>query len=176
MGVATGTSAVDCRLKPPGGGGGGGRLEAGGSAGADPGIGGGGRLVRLLATVVGEKPRTSSLRGDCGGDLGGRAAGTCGGIGGNRLFETPACSRSFSLAPPESSSSDSDPAVGDLMSDGGGGGGARAKSHQHYGWAKHEYCLHLHSVGTGGGAGRPPGIGGGPLISLRAAAELLVHI
>lgn len=79
-----GISAVDCRLKPPGGGGGGGRLEAGGGAGADPGIGGGGRLLRLPATVVGDGPKVSSPRGDCGGDLGGREVGA-GGIGGRRL-------------------------------------------------------------------------------------------
>lgn len=109
--MATTVSAVVCRLICPGGGGGGGLPVAGGKPGVMTGIGGGGRLFRFPEDVGGEEGRDPSTRGDRRGD---------------RALRSPTCSRSLSLAPPESSSSDSDPSVGDLSSAGGGGGGARA--------------------------------------------------
>lgn len=61
----------------------------------------------------------------------------------------------------DNSSSDSEPVVGAATA-GGGGGGGRATSPLAYVPAGHLYKSVLHWVGTGGGAGRLPGIGGAP--------------
>lgn len=61
----------------------------------------------------------------------------------------------------DSSSSDSDPGPGEGgCAAGGGGGGARAAFHQNM--IAYFIVENLHSVGTGGGTGRPPGTGGAP--------------
>jgi hypothetical protein len=88
----------------------------------DPGIGGGGRLLRFDPTT-GEAGDDSSSRGDIGGERVGKVGdcGPCGRGGGGR--EIVVLSVRFSLAVPESSSSDADPSVGDCRFVGGGGGG-----------------------------------------------------
>ena len=64
-------SAVDCLLRPPGGGGGGGRVAEGAGAGADPGIGGGGRLLRFGSV----SSDALASRGDIGGERAGKSGG-----------------------------------------------------------------------------------------------------
>jgi hypothetical protein len=100
---------VPCLLRPPGGGGGGGRFCVGTGGATAPGIGGGGRLERLLAILVGG----ASNLGERGGDLG-PASGDWGiGGGGGFMLSAAVVSEGLSKAAPDISSSDSEPSLGD---------------------------------------------------------------
>lgn len=66
------------------------------------------------------------------------------------------------------SSSDAEPRLGDKTAAGGGGGGGRAKDHI-LGYSKFRMVIYLQSVGMGGGAGRPLGVGGRVLVTSVAA-------
>lgn len=147
-----------CRLILPGGGGGGGRLCEG-IGGAIPGIGGGGRLARFSAVLV----DADSSRGERGGDrisVGGEVGGRG---GGDLILSAAVLSAPLSWAAPDSSSSDSEPSVGDSgATAAGAGGGGRATTLLVYHSLRGPFfgCASLHSEGTGGGAGLEAGAGG----------------
>ena len=127
------SSPVEARLSPAVGGRGGGGLVWVGARGAAPGIGGGGRLFLLLCCGVkpGDTGDISSFRlsfekrGDVG--KGGDAIGIGGGprlVGDVSALEV---SSGFDVCS-DSSSSDSEPTLGERTAAGDGGGGGRARS------------------------------------------------
>lgn len=143
-----------------------------------PGTGGGGLLALLLGGDAGVALSSRNL-GDVGirGEVGtGGAGAATGGKGGGARVAGGCSPRDVSMgwnAPgPESSSSDSEPSDLDAMAAGAGGGGARATHHQHW-FIDFGGSLHLHSADTGGGAGRPPGTGGGAPGTLAGTTRML---
>lgn len=101
--------------------------------GAAPGIGGGILLTRLPEELVGDVGENSEP-GMGGGE---RAAVATGGSGGGARVSS---ALGVSSTPPDSSSSDTEPSLGDLCPE------VRGRD----------------SLGTGGAAGRDPGTGGAP--------------
>ena len=165
--MGTGTnlaSPVDARLSEPvGGGGGGARVWPEVTTGLEPGIGGT-RLARLFAPgVVGDTGLGSydpdlavdSAEGIGFSSLMGRLGATAN-LGG--ASPVGVCADIFAWV--DSSSSDSDPALGDN----GVTIGAGRATHVSIYYLR-PYQADLHSTGTGGGAGLPPGTAGALTLS-----------
>lgn len=152
-------SPVDARLSEPvGGGGGGPRVWPEPTTGLEPGIGGT-RLARLFAPGVVGDTGLGSYDPDF-------AVGNAEGIGLSSLMERLRAAANLGGASPvgvcadifawvDSSSSDSDPALGDNRV----AIGAGRATHVSIYYLRPSQA-NLHSTGTGGGAGLPPGTAG----------------